>query len=272
MLNRNLRKTLLFIMFSLLFSGLALVVTHFSNLKAPGDSGFFIVIAAYFAGPLLSALLVEKIMFHEHLLKTLDLNFVFNLWSIAALAVPLVLVPLSLGLGLLMPDAVFAAARFNFLDIVKGILAGGTIISIITFFAVCGFAGLLFKELVYLGFWPSSYLTGVFAALWLFPLLYMTNYYDANYLLSGLLMILPFIIAVFPVFTFVKCKTKNIFVPSILAGILFATAPIAQKLIFGGELLLLGINGLAGIIAALLLTAVIFVYNRFLTEAYKRVY
>jgi len=272
MLNRNLRKALLFVLFSLIFSGLALVATYFTDLSIPGTSGYYAVIAAYFLGPLLSAFIVEKIMSHENLLKTLDINFVFNFWSLSAVVIPLVFLPLTIGLSLLMPDTTFAGARFNLMEVIKGFLVGGTVVAIVAFFAVCGFAGLLFKELVYMGFWTSSYLTGIFAALWLAPLLIITNYYDANYSLGALSMIALFVMAVLPILTFVKCKTKNIFVPSILAGILFATASFSVGLIFGGELILLGVAGLSGIIAATIIAAVIYVYNRFLTEAYKRLY
>jgi len=267
MLNRNLRKSLLFVLFSLLLSGAALAVTHFTEVRA-----LYVIILAYFIGPAISAFLVEKIMSNENPLKTLDINFVFNLWSISAIVAPLALLPLAFGVGLLMPETSIAQARFDIMAVIKSVLVGGTVLAIIAFFAVVGFAGLLFKELVYLGFWRSSYITGIFAALWLAPLLYMMSLYDAAYTLKGLVMILPFVIAVFPVLTFFKCKTKNIFVPSIMTGIIFATAAFPFDLIFGGEVLLLGYNGVAGILAASIIAAIIFVYNRFLTEAYKRIY
>jgi|GEM_PF-4439750 len=272
MLNRNLKKALLFLMFSLLFSGLVLLVTDYLELNSPGASGYYFVVAAYFLGALLSAFLVEKLMSIENPLKTLNINLKFNLWSLSAFLVPFFIFPLTLVLGLLLPETSFAAARFNILDIIKGVFVGGTLIAVIASLAVCGFVGFLFKELAYLGFWRASYITGVCAALWLFPLIFVTNLYDRNYSFPGLSLYLLFVVAVFPVLTFIKTKTKNIFVPAVLTGILFGTASFPGGLIFGGSVFLLGFNGLAGIVAASILAALIYIYNRYLTEINNRIF
>ena len=301
MFNRNLRKTFFFMFFSLLFSAGALGLLYLAGAKMPATvEDMLLLLAAYSFGPLLSVFLVEKVIYKEDLLPVLGLNFKFNVPLIFAFVIPLAIVFGAFGVGLLMPGTSYTPNLMGeiqrqfgevnqeaFLllqkqiagsllhpvwqDVIMGIVAGATIVAAVAFLSVSSFAGFLFKELHYLKFWNAAYLTGILAAIWLTPLLYVIHLYS-GYPVTNLALICMSVIMAAPILIFLKIKAKNIFVPSIAAGVLYWSSPVAVKMIFGGNILHIGVAGLAGIIAIAVITLLVFLYNRFMTQSIERIY
>jgi membrane protease YdiL (CAAX protease family) len=142
------------------------------------------------------------------------------------------------------------------------LVAGLTINAIAGFGEELGWRGLLQKELLNMGFWKSSMLIGFIWGIWHVPLILMGHNYP-NYPLIGIFIMTCIGTLLGPIFSFVRLKSGSVIAASICHGTFNASLSLATLFIKGGSDILVGMTGVAGIIALLIIDFLLYFYDQF---------
>jgi len=249
---------------------------------------------AYMLVPMITAIIVQKAIFKEALVKPLGISFKINAWFFFAWFLPPLIAVAAMGVSLLFPGITFTpdmSVLFNSLQgtltpeqielmkkqlvditvhpfwlmLIQGLIAGTTINAIFAFGEELGWRGFLQKELNFLGFWKSSSLIGLIWGIWHAPLILQGLNYPQHPQI-GVLMMVAWTIIIAPLFSYIRLKSRSVIAASIFHGTINATAGLAVLLISGGDDLLIGVTGLAGFIVFGIANIALFIFDRFITR------
>ena len=255
-------------------------------------SGWFTMLAigCMFA-PAVAAIILQKTLVKEPL-SEIGLHFTFNKWYIIAPLIAIVLVLFSVPASALLSEteltnglpfiaeqlykssAIAPSDRDTALKsleqlgswlpvviigggIIGALIAGPTLNAIPALGEELGWRGFLYKELKPLGFWTSSIIIGAVWGFWHLPLIiHGFNYPETP--VAGIFMMVLFTVLISPIFTYVLERSNTILVPAAFHGTLNAVAGIPILFFLGASNLIVGIQGLAGLIVLLVLNCIIF--------------
>lgn len=247
---------------------------------------YFIMTITFMFTPMISALLVQKLIFKQDIKKSLGVNFKWNRWWTIAWLLPLVIALATMGVGLLFPSVSFSPGmegmfdRFEglltpeqmdemrnmklpvhpfFITLVQGLIAALTINAVAGFGEELGWRGILHESLKHKGFWRMSVIIGLIWGIWHAPIILMGHNYPENPI-TGVFVMIAFCILFAPIFTLIREKSGSVISASILHGGINALGGSSVMLLKGGNELLIGLTGLAGFIVLAILNIMIFIY------------
>jgi uncharacterized protein len=271
---------------------LAIVYSLAGGNTSPFSPGFLIMAIAFMFTPMLSVIVVERLILKNSIKKTYPLNFRWNRWWLIAWLSPLFLALAAFGVGLLIPGVRFSPemegmfARFQgiltpeqmeqmhntalpvhpiFLTIIQGLAAGITINAVAGFGEELGWRGLMLEQLSRLGFWKMSWIIGLVWGVWHAPIIMMGHNYP-DHPIAGVGMMILFCILFSPFFSLVALKSGSVIAAALLHGSFNALAATSVMLLKGGSDLLIGTTGAAGITVLIVLNLIIWKYFPVETE------
>jgi uncharacterized protein len=256
--------------------------------------GPVVLAVAYMFVPMISAIIVQKGIFKEPLIKPLGISFKINAWFFVAWLLPVALGFATMGASLLLPGIAFTPDLSGYLSsigssltpeqldqarqqlasmpvspvwliLLQTLIAGTTVNAVAGFGEELGWRGLLIQELGFMGFWKSSALIGLIWGIWHMPLILQGHNYPQHPQI-GVLMMTGWTILMAPLFSYIRLKGKSVIAASIFHGTINAAYGLSIILIKGGDDLTVGMTGLAGFIAFGIADLAIFIYDRFITR------
>ncbi|NLT21107.1 MAG: CPBP family intramembrane metalloprotease [Syntrophomonadaceae bacterium] len=248
-----------------------------------------LVLVAYMFVPMLVAILVQKLVKHEGVIKPLQVSFKLNRWFLLAWLLPPLLAISALGVSLLLPGVQYTSNMAGLLDIfgqnlspeqvtqiqaqlealpisyfwivlIQGLIAGITVNAVAAFGEELGWRGFLLREFRHLGFWRASLLIGFIWGVWHAPVILQGHNYP-QHPLAGVGMMIIWCMLLTPIFVYVRVKAKSVIAAAIMHGTLNGTAGLALMMVRGGNDLTVGLTGVAGFVVLLLVNILIAWFN-----------
>jgi membrane protease YdiL (CAAX protease family) len=225
---------------------------------------------------------VAKWVYREPVREVLGLHLSRSPWLLVAWWLPLVIVLASLGIGLLMPGTSFSPTLTGLSEhyeltpdqlamaaramgpvtppwtlLLQGLVLGPTLCAVAGLGEEAGWRGLLHHELRGLGFWKESALVGLLWGLWHVPLAF-EGYGYPHHPWAGAAFLLLGTQLLSPLYLLVRERSGTVFGAALLHGSfsglsLFAIGPIAH-----GDELLVGLFGVAGLLAIAIADVTVF--------------
>ncbi len=250
---------------------------------------------AYMLMPMVSAIILQKLVCKEGVIGPLGVSFKLNKWFLVAWFLMPVVVIATIGVSLLMPGIhydpnmtafferfrssltttqmaqmkhqieMLPAPLFVLIGLIQGLIAGVTINAVFAFGEELGWRGFLQKQLGFLGFWRSSVVIGIVWGFWHAPVI-LQGYNYPQHPVLGVFMMTAWTVLLAPIFSYVRLRSKSVIAASILHGTLNGCAGAAVMVIRGGGDLIVGLTGLMGFIILALVNIGIFVYDRYYAE------
>ncbi len=213
-------------------------------------------------------------------------------WVAIAWVAPLLLVAVTVGLGVLMPGVSYTADPTTYLEglgltdeqvaqaaaalrdlsvppavlfAVQGLLAGLTINALAALGEELGWRGLMLTHLAPLGFWRASALTGLVWGVWHAPIIVQGHNFP-DHPVAGVAVMTLATIALAPFLTYVTVRARSVLAATFFHGSLNAVGALTLVYLAGAGPLVVAPVGLLGIVAALLLTGVCLVHDRFVAD------
>jgi len=181
-----------------------------------------LVLVAYMFVPMLVAILVQKLVKHEGVIKPLQVSFKLNRWFLLAWLLPPLLAISALGVSLLLPGVQYTSNMAGLLDIfgqnlspeqvtqiqaqlealpisyfwivlIQGLIAGITVNAVAAFGEELGWRGFLLREFRHLGFWRASLLIGFVWGVWHAPVIMQGHNYPQHPLAGVGMMIIWYV-------------------------------------------------------------------------------
>lgn len=143
----------------------------------------------------------------------------------------------------------------------QGIIGGSTIALPFMFGEEFGWRGLMLKETRNLGFLRANAFIGLIWGIWHLPVILMGHNYPHHHH-SGIIIMTLFTVSVAPLFAYTRIKTKSILGACMLHGMVNATGAFYALYIANWNELYSWVAGWAGIIAAIILTICIFLFDQ----------
>lgn len=285
---KAMNRTHLFFLLVALISLAAAGIFYLSGGIYPSTAGTVLAVFYMFI-PTISVLIIEKLIHREAIREKLFISFRINKWFFVAwLLMPLVAF-LAMGIGLLFPDVSFSPEmdgmynRFEnmltpeqmdemrvsvdtmflhpiWIALFAGLLAGISINAVAGFGEELGWRGFLLRQFQGKKFMHAAMIIGFVWGIWHAPIILMGHNYPA-YPVFGVLMMTVWCILLSPLFLYITIKARSVIAAAIMHGTLNATFSIAYMTLYGGNELTIGMTGLAGFIALIIVTAGFLVYD-----------
>jgi membrane protease YdiL (CAAX protease family) len=241
----------------------------------------------YMLFPALTAIFVQKVLYHEPVMEPLKVSFKLNKWFAVAWFLPVLLALAAILVEILFPGVSYSSdmagmmERYRdimtadqlaemeksiqqmpvhplFLTIVTGMMAGITVNALAAFGEELGWRGFLLREFKALGFARASLFIGIIWGLWHAPLILQGHNYPQHPVAGVFLMIL-FCTLLTPLLNYVTLKARSVIAAAIMHGTLNGTAGIAIMMVKGGTDLTIGLTGAAGLITLLIANVVLYI-------------
>jgi membrane protease YdiL (CAAX protease family) len=248
----------------------------------------------YMFVPMAMAIGVQKWVCQEPVREPLGISFRLNRWFLVAWLLPPVFAFATIGVSLSLPGveyssemaglfdrlssfltpeqlaemkarAAAAPVHLIWLGLLQALAAGVTVNAVAAFGEEVGWRGFLQKELGPLGFWRSSATVGVIWGVWHAPLILQGHNYP-QHPISGVGMMILWCVLLSPIFSYIRLKARSVIAAAIVHGSLNATVGLSLMVVKGGNDLLVGTTGLAGVIVLAMANAGIFLYDRRITR------
>lgn len=248
-----------------------------------------IISVIYMFIPMIIALTLQRFIYHQPIKEPLGINFKPNIWFFIAWALPLFISLAAFGVSLMFsgvtfsPDMTGMFERYKYsltpnqlsmmreqmqtlpihpfwFALVQGMIGGLTVNTIAGFGEELGWRGFLYSEFSGLGFYRQSILIGAIWGIWHMPIILMGHNYPQHHVL-GVFMMTLWCILLSPIFSFIRLRSGSVIATSILHGTLNGTFALSILLLKGGSDLIIGITGISGFIALIIINIVIFFYN-----------
>ena len=287
------KKILLFIGLTF-FIDWSLVALYLALGGKADSAGMALLAVFYMFVPMMVAIIVQKRIFKQPLAGPLGISFKVNCWFFMAWFLPPAIALATIGISLLMPGVTFTPDMSGFFNSISGsltpeqmeqarqqlaampahpfwfilvlsLIAGTTVNAVAGFGEELGWRGFLVKELSFMGFWKSSALIGFIWGLWHAPLVLLGLNYPQHPEL-GVLIMIGWTIVIAPIFSYIRLKAKSVIAAAILHGTINAVPGLAIVLLTGGDELTVGITGLAGFIAFIIIDLALFIFDRFFSR------
>ena len=243
------------------------------------------VLVAYMFVPMLVAILVQKLVKHEGVIKPLQVSFKLNRWFLVAWLLPPLLAIGALGVSLLFPGVQYTPDMAGLFDVfgqnlspeqvaqmraqmealpvsyfwialMQGLIAGITVNAVVAFGEELGWRGFLLREFRHLGFWRASLLIGLIWGIWHAPVILQGHNYP-QHPLAGVGMMVIWCMLLTPIIVYVRGKARSVIAAAIIHGTLNGTAGLAILMVRGGNDLTVGLTGVAGFVVLLLVNILI---------------
>lgn len=213
-------------------------------------------------------------------------------WVLLAWITPVVLVAVTIGFGSTLPGVSFstdytaylleagltreqAAVAVSQLEempvppavlfVIQGLVVGLTVNALAALGEELGWRGLLLSELAPLGFWKLSIGTGAVWGIWHAPIILQGhNFPDAP--LAGIVVMTAATIAMAPVYTYLTIRARSVLAPTFLHGSFNGLGALSLVYLTGAGNLVTAPVGVAGIAAALFVTALCVGHDRIIAE------
>lgn len=294
----NWRKIFLYILFSFAFSWTVALVMQLAHIKYGSPLSIIITAGLYMPAPALATFIIQKFIYKEGFKKygwTFDKTAIRSILFSPLVAIALTFLTFAmielLGHSQILPQfgqIDFSQQNLNsqLLELARGkvdtdkltlpdippgilfvVMIGQAIIASVTlslpftFGEEFGWRGLLLAETQAMGFLKSSVFIGLVWGLWHAPVILMGHNYP-HHPYFGIVMMCLFTLSVSPLFTYLRIKTKSIVGPCILHGMINATGAMYALYTSHGNELYTSVAGWAGIIAGIILTACIFLFDK----------
>ena len=249
---------------------------------------WLIVAVLFMFTPMTSAIITQKFIFHENILKPLGVSFRINRWFIIALLLPAFLAVGTTLVSVLFPDVsitldpaeanVFAffenipidqrVTDISFLPVhpfiltlIAGTLAGLTINGIAGLGEELGWRGLLIHESASLGFWKSSWIIGTVWGVWHLPFI-INGYNYPGHPIAGVFMMTLWTILFSPIIAYVCIRSSSVISAAIMHGAINGTAMMPAIVLKGGDSLTIGVMGVAGLVVLLLMNLLLISFGK----------
>lgn len=149
--------------------------------------------------------------------------------------------------------------------LISGLFAGVTINALFAFGEEYGWRAYMVDALRGRKFVPSALLIGVVWGLWHFPLILMGHNSYSNRPLGVAMMVLFCVLAGVVELYFV-CKSGTVWPAVFIHGVINAIAGVSVIMIPSGDTLLTGMTGLAGAASMVVIIALLWLYDRFVSH------
>jgi membrane protease YdiL (CAAX protease family) len=243
---------------------------------------------AFMFMPMVSAIIVQKIIYKEPLRRPLGISFRLNRWWLVAWLLPPLIALATMGVSLLIPGVSYSPEMTGFFErlkgriqaeqlelmkaqaasypihifwiaLIQGLLAGITVNAVAGFGEELGWRGLLLRELGRMGFWRASALIGLIWGIWHAPLILQGHNYP-QHPVEGVFMMIIFCLLLSPIFSYIRIKSGSVIAAAILHGTLNATGGLSIMIVNGNDLVT-GVTGASGFIILSILNLLIFVLD-----------
>jgi CAAX protease family protein len=296
--NTNWRKTGLFILGSFAFSWAVALIMKLAHIDISSIKGKLIIAGLYMPAPALATFVIQKFIYKEGFTQY---GWTFNKKAAKwILFTPLLFLALTLltlaiigllgnthlvpgfgqldfsqqNLTLRLKEVAGPTVDVNkihlphlppyllfIMALVSGIIAGATVNLPFMFGEEFGWRGLMLRETKRLGFLRANGFIGLVWGVWHWPVILMGFNYP-HHPCPGLIMMVLFTMSVAPLFAYIRIKTKSILGPCMLHGMINATGAMYMLYTANGNELCSSIVGWAGIIAGVILTIGIVLFDR----------
>ncbi len=246
---------------------------------------------AYMFVPMIMAVVVRKFIYHQPLKEPLGISFAVNRWWLAAWLVPPIIALGAFGVSLLFRSVSYSPEMAGIYEhfakvftpeqiqeirrkqellpfhpiwfaLIQGLIIGPTLNAVAGFGEELGWRGFLQKELKPIGFWISSALIGLIWGVWHLPLILMGHNYP-EHPVPGVLLWTVNCVFLGVVISYVRVRAKSVIAAAVMHGTYNATAGLAIILIVGGNDLITGVQGIAGVIVTALVAVGVFLADRY---------
>lgn len=255
-------------------------------------AAWFAMAVYYMFTPLISAIITQKMIFRENVIKPLRVSFHFNRWFLVALLSPGIIALASIATSLLFPSVSFTSTptettSFVFFSqnltqeqvaelaqsakelplhpflmvLLGGTIAGLTINGIAGLGEELGWRGLLLREFAGFGFWRASLAIGVVWGLWHLPFIVHGHNYP-GYPVSGVFMMILWTVLFSPLIGYLTVRADSVIAAAIMHGALNGTAMAPLLVLMGGNALEVGVMGFAGMLVLICLNLLLVVAGR----------
>lgn len=150
----------------------------------------------------------------------------------------------------------------------QAIIGGSTISLPFMFGEEFGWRGLMLKETKSLGFLKANGFIGLVWGIWHFPVILMGHNYPHHPYL-GIFMMTLFTLSISSLFAYIRLKTKSILSACMMHGMLNASGVLYALYIANGNELYSSVAGWAGIIAGIVLTICILLFDKKFVAEYS---
>jgi membrane protease YdiL (CAAX protease family) len=218
-----------------------------------GTPSSFAVANAFALCPALVAVGLQRLFYREPVIDPLGLRFRPNGWFAFAWLLPPLVMLLALGVSLLLPEARYAGdmsglppemdsfrrqvISFGVAPIVGmlalGLLLGPTLNAIGGLGEEIGWRGFLYKELLPLGLWRCSLVTGALWAVWHVPLFFEGGYVDRQYPVASAVGMIAFAVFLAPLLHFVRGRSGSVVACGILHGTMSSSRLLSSAFVRG---------------------------------------
>jgi hypothetical protein len=301
----NWKKIKLYLLFSFGFSWTVALIMALAHVKLDSILGTVLLAVLYMPGPALATFIVQKYIYKEGF-KQYGWSFSKKAWK-WMLFTPLIFLALTiltfviiglLGNTNLIPEfgqidfaqetftmrlKELASSKINIdnieipeippkrlfpLMLLQGIIGGSTISLPFMFGEEFGWRGLMLKETKSLGFLKANIFIGFVWGIWHLPVILMGHNYP-HHPYVGIIMMTLFTISVAPLFAYARIKTKSILGACMMHGMVNATGALYMLYIANWNELYSWVAGWAGIIAGVIVTICIFLFDKNFVAGYR---
>jgi len=162
--------------------------------------------------PLVSVVIVQKLIFREKLKPALDITFKLDIWILYSILIPIIM---SLIINLIS-SALFNAVLFSFREFYMNIIIGLTIAALSALVEELAWRGFLFNELKASGILKTSIIIGVIWALWHTPVCIWYKYPGSP--LSGAVINFIQMFFISLIITYIRSKSGSVIQCALIHG------------------------------------------------------
>jgi membrane protease YdiL (CAAX protease family) len=129
----------------------------------------------------------------------------------------------------------------------QAVIAGCTINALFAFGEEIGWRGWLERELQTLGFWRANLIVGILWGMWHAPIILVGHNYP-NHPVQGVFLFVVICIGLAPLHSQARRSAKSVWAAAMMHGTLNASAGVSALVVAGSDLMV-GVAGLAGLLA-----------------------
>jgi membrane protease YdiL (CAAX protease family) len=260
-------------------------------LKMEGMS--FAITILYMFLPLIATLILQVIIYKEPL-SAININFKWSNWYLIAALAPLILAFLTFAISLIVPgvsldpsmgaffekmskgltpDQLAKAKEQvepmkNYLMLIaafQALIFGMTVNTVAAFGEEAGWRGFLLSSLSPRKFYVTSVIIGVIWGFWHAPIILQGHNYP-DHPVIGVFMMTVWTILLSPFLVYFAKKSGSVIGAAVFHGVLNASAGIPLMYIKGGSDITVGVTGIAGFAALIILNGMLFFYDRYVDK------
>jgi len=285
----NSRKIAIFLIITFILAIVVGSIPALLKLEWQGSTAAVIGVI-YMLFPALTAIFVQKVLYHEPVIEPLKVSFKLDKWFALAWILPVLLALAAIPVETLFPGVSYSPDMAGMVEhyrdtltaeqlaeiersiqqmpvhpvllaIVSGMIAGITVNALAAFGEELGWRGFLLREFKALGFARASLFIGIIWGLWHAPLILQGHNYP-QHPVAGVFMMILFCLLLTPLLNYVTLKAQSVIAAAIMHGTLNGTVGIAIMMVKGGSDLTIGLTGAAGLITLLIANIILYLATR----------